>query len=97
MTTSSHDDRIIATPRDDIAAPRHDASRLMAHPRAGLSSGTQSAAGFLDDGTRRMYRGVTIQGQRKARLLGREIKKQPLAAMLVMLVAGYIGGRLLSR
>jgi hypothetical protein len=97
MSTTGTLDPVLAMLKDDIAALKRDVTKLLAHTKASVADGTQSAAGFLDDGTRRLYRGAAEEGGRAVSRIGDEVRKQPVAAVLLVLVAGYIGGRLLSR
>jgi hypothetical protein len=42
-------------------------------------------------------RNVVAEDERSAKALRRQIEAQPLAALLIALGVGYIGGRVLSR
>jgi ElaB/YqjD/DUF883 family membrane-anchored ribosome-binding protein len=83
--------------RDDVQALKHDVTSLLEHLKTEVTNGAQCAASHLDDGSRRLYRGVSTEGGRAAKALGQQIEKQPLLAALIALGLGYLGGRLLSR
>jgi ElaB/YqjD/DUF883 family membrane-anchored ribosome-binding protein len=97
MTMAGDADTTLTRLMDDIAALKRDVTGLLSHLRSGVSDGTQSAGEYLDESTRRLYRGAAKEGERTAKMIGEEVRKQPLAAVLIVLAAGYLAGRLLSR
>lgn len=82
---------------DDVAALKRDVASLVAHLKSGATNGAQSAAEGLDAGARRLYAGVTAEGEHSLKAISAQIEARPMAALLVALGVGYLGGRLLAR
>jgi len=97
MSITSNQAADLTTLQDDIATLKRDVASLVEHLKLGASNGAQRTVNRIDDGSRRLYRDVTAEAGRTAKALGRRIEKEPILALLVVLGAGYIGGRLLSR
>jgi hypothetical protein len=87
----------LAALRDDLTMLKRDVTGLVEHLKSGAANGVQNAADILDDGARRFGRNVAAEGEHSAKALRRQIEAQPLAALLIALGVGYIGGRVLSR
>ena len=97
MSASIKNDPDFAALHDDVTALRRDVSSLVAHLTAGATTTAQTAAGQIDEGARRLYRGVVAEGEASVNAIGRQIEEQPLVAILIAVGLGYIGGRLLPR
>lgn len=97
MNASSTNEPDLAILQSDIAALKRDVTSLVEHLKVGATNGAHSAADYLDDGARRLYRNVAAEGQRSAKVVGQQIEDHPLATLLIALGVGYIGGRFLSR
>lgn len=97
MTASSQTTPDLASLQSDIAAVKRDITSLVEHLKLGTANGAHTAVDYLDDGARRLYRNVSAEGQRSAKIVGGQIEDHPLAALLIALGVGYIGGRILSR
>ena len=97
MSASLKSDPDFAALHDDVAALRRDVASLIAHLSGGATSTAQAAAEHIDEGARRLYRGVVAEGEASVNAIGRQIEEQPLVAILIAVGLGYIGGRLLPR
>ena len=97
MATSNNSDTDLSALRDDITALKRDVTGLVEHLTAGATNSVQSAAEQVDDGAHRLYRTVAAEGERSAKVIGREIEAHPLLTLLIALGLGYIGGRTLPR
>ena len=97
MNASSKSEPDLAVLQDDLATLKRDVASLIEHLKTGATNGAHSAAEYLDDGARRLYRNVAAEGQRSAKVIGEQVEEHPLAALLIALGVGYIGGRFLSR
>ena len=97
MSGPEKSDPGIAGLQNDISSLKRDVASLIDHLRVGATTGAQSAAEHLDDSAHKMCRGVAAEGDRAAKLIYQQIEEQPLAALLIALGIGYVGGRLLSR
>jgi ElaB/YqjD/DUF883 family membrane-anchored ribosome-binding protein len=97
MSASNDDNPDLAALRDDLAMLKRDVTGLIEHLKSGAANGVENAADHLDDGARRLSRNVAAEGERSAKALGRQVEAQPLAAILIALGVGYVGGRVLSR
>ncbi len=90
-------DPSIASLQNDIAALKRDMASLIDHLKTTASNSASEAAGRIDEGAREIYRTVSTEGCRAARMMEKSIEDQPLVALCVALGIGYIGGRLLTR
>lgn len=97
MNASSTNEPDIAALQSDIAALKRDVTSLVEHLKSGATTGAHNAADYLDDSAKKLYHDVAAEGQRTAKALGKQIEDYPLAALLIALGIGYIGGRFLSR
>lgn len=97
MSASSHADTDLATLRDDFSVLKRDLATLIEHMKASAANGTQSAAAQIDGGTRDALRGAAALSERGLKVLGDEVEKQPVAALLLVMALGFVGGRLLAR
>ena len=57
----------------------------------------QSAVNQIDEGAQTLYRSVSAEGCKAMKAVSNQVEQQPLAALLIALGVGYIGGRFLSR
>ena len=87
----------LATLQSELTALKRDVASLVEHLTAGASKAAQGAAEQIDDGARRLYRNVTENGDRSIKAIGAQVEAQPLAALLIAIGFGYLGGRLLTR
>jgi len=97
MSAQSTEAQSLATLQDDMIALKRDVTSLLQHLQQGATDGAQSTVEHLDHATRAVYRNLTDSGVRSAKEIGRQVEAKPVAAILVALGIGYIGGRLLSR
>ena len=82
---------------NDVAALKRDFSSLLEHLKLTATNGANGAADQIDDGARRLYRNVAAEGSRSFKVIGTQIEERPLAALLIALGIGFLGGRMLSR
>ncbi len=94
-TTNSEAD--INALRDDLAALKRDVANLIEHFSSSATTNAQNAASQIDEGVRQFYSDATAKGGETAKLVGKQIEEQPIAALLIALGLGYITGRVLSR
>jgi len=97
MNASSPTTPDLAALQSDIAAVKRDVTSLIEHLKLSTANSAHNAADYLDEGARRLYHNVAAEGQRSAKIVGHQIEDHPLAALLIALGVGYIGGRILSR
>ncbi len=82
---------------NDVAALKRDFGSLLEHLKLSANSGAQDAADQIDDGARRIYRSVAAGSGRASSAIGSKVEERPLAAVLIALGIGFLGGRMLSR
>ena len=82
---------------NDVAALKRDFGNLLEHLKLSASNGASGAADQIDDGARRIYRSVAAEGSRASSAIGTHVEERPLAALLIALGIGYLGGRMQSR
>lgn len=97
MSTTNTTEADFATLRDDLAGLKSDVAALLGHMKADAGTGAQAAADKVNDGARRLLDTATDQGGASINAISRQIEAQPLAALLIAVGIGWIGGRLLSR
>ena len=97
MTIMNNSETSLATLSDDLNAVKRDVAALMDHLKSGAKSGAQSAIDQVDGSAREFYRNAAKQSQKSANLISNQIEEQPLAALLIAVALGYVGGRLMSR
>ena len=83
--------------QNDMTALKRDVASLVQHLTSGASKGAQDAASQIDDGARRLYRTAAAEGDRSLKAIGAQVEAQPIAALLIAVGLGYLGGRLLTR
>ena len=93
-TTSSND---LAALQNDMAALKRDVASLVQHLANGATKSAQDAASQIDDGARRLYRTAAAEGDRSIKAISAQVEAQPVAALLIAVGLGYLGGRLLTR
>ena len=97
MSISSNAERTLASFQDDLGVLRRDLATLVGHVKDGAANGAGNVTAQLDDGAHRLYRNVAAGGNRSAKAVSKQIVDQPVAAVLIALGLGYLGGRFLSR
>ena len=93
-TTNSND---LAALQADMTALKRDVASLVQHLATGASKSAQDAAAQIDDGARRLYRTAAAEGDRSIKAISAQVEAQPVAALLIAVGLGYLGGRLLTR
>ncbi len=100
MTTAAEKSDIAAI-SEDVAALKRDIAALMEHLKAGVVGGTAGAArqatAEIGEEAARLYAKLAAEGARSAQSIGRHVEEQPVTALLVAFILGFVGGRLLSR
>lgn len=91
------DSNDLAALQADMSALKRDVASLVQHLATGATKSAQDAAAGIDEGARRLYRGAAAEGDRSIKALSAQVEAQPLAALLIALGLGYLGGRLLTR
>lgn len=97
MLSSTKSEPDLATLQADIADLKRDLASLVEHLKVGAANGAQGAVDQLEMGARRLYGSLAAETERSAAAVTRQIDEQPVAALLIALGIGYIGGRLMSR
>ena len=97
MSLSTKDEHDLATLQGDITALKQDLAKLVEHLKLGAANGTQGAVDHLEAGARHLYGTIASEAERSAAAVSHQIDKQPVAALLIALGVGYVGGRLMSR
>nr|WP_316656060.1 hypothetical protein [uncultured Gellertiella sp.] len=97
MATSNTTENDIAALREDLASLRQDLSSLVSNLKSEAVSGVSKTASQIDDNVQALYRSALDNGGEGARQISKRIEDHPLLAILVVLGAGYLGGRAMSR
>jgi len=97
MSSTINTDQTLAALQADVASLKQDVTNLLSHLRSGAAGTAQAAAAQIDQGAQTLYRNAAAGGERSLKALGQQIEEQPLLALLILLGAGYVGGRLLTR
>ncbi len=97
MATANTPESALVTLQDDIGALKRDVTSLLAHLQRDASTTARSAAAQLDDGAHRAYRSLASSGTRSIEQVGKRVEARPVAALILALGIGYLGGRFLSR
>ena len=97
MTASIKTEPTFASLQDDLIVLKRDVATLIEHAKTGAASGAESVVTRLDDGAHRLYREAAAGGTKSVQAVSRKIVEQPIAALLIALGAGYLGGRFRSR
>lgn len=95
MANTSNDD--IAALREDLNNLRQDLASLVSNLKADATKNMSRTASNLDDNVQALYRSALNSGEESARQLTKTIEDHPLLAIMLVLGAGYLGGRVLSR
>lgn len=95
MANSSSDD--IAALREDLNSLRQDLSSLISNLKTDAAKNMSRGASQLDENMQAFYRSALNTGEEQAKQLGKKIEDHPLLAIMLVLGAGYLGGRMLSR
>ena len=86
----------LASLQSDMAALRRDMASMIEHLTAGADKTAHDAAGQIDDSARKLYRNVAENSDRSLKAIEAQVEAQPLAALLIAIGLGYLGGRLLA-
>ncbi len=97
MSASTTIEPNLAALQADIASLKQDVSSLIEHLKLGVTNGAENVAERLDAGAQRLYRTLADEGERSVKVIGQKVEEQPIAALLIALGVGYIGGRLMSK
>ncbi len=97
MAAATTPETTLASLQDDIGALKRDVTSLLAQLQRDASTTARSAAAQLDDTAHRAYRSLADGSTRSILQVGKQVEAQPVAALLLALGIGYLGGRLLSR
>ncbi|MBB4062897.1 hypothetical protein [Gellertiella hungarica] len=95
MANSTSDD--IAALREDLNSLRADLASLVSNLKSDATRGMSRGANQFDENMQALYRSALNSGEEHARQIGRKIEDHPLLAIMLVLGAGYLGGRMLSR
>lgn len=97
MASNNSTENDIAALREDLASLRQDLASLVSNLKSDATKGVSRTASQLDDNVQALYRSALDGGEQSARQIGRQIEEHPLLAILLVLGAGYLGGRALTR
>lgn len=97
MAEATTTENTLVTLKDDINALKRDVTSLLEHLQRDASTTARSAAAQLDDSAHQAYRSLADSGTRSIEKVCKQVEAQPVAALLLALGIGYLGGRLLSR
>ncbi len=97
MASNNSTDTDISALREDLASLRQDLSSLVSNLKAEATRGVSKTASQLDDNVNALYRTALNGGGESAKQISKQIEDHPLLAILLVLGAGYLGGRALSR
>ncbi len=97
MSGSNSSSSDIEQLKQDLTALKADVASLVGHLTAGATAGVESAVNQIDEGAQTLYRSVSAEGCKAMKAVSNQVEQQPLAALLIALGVGYIGGRFLSR
>ncbi len=87
----------LAALQNDMAALKRDVASLVQHLTDSAAKSAQDTASQIDDGARRLYRTAAAEGDRSLKAISAQVEAQPIAALLIAVGLGYLGGRLLTR
>lgn len=87
----------IAALREDLASLRQDLASLVSNLKSDATKGASRAVSQIDDNLKDVYRAALNNGEQSARQISKQIEDHPLLAIMLVLGAGYLGGRALSR
>lgn len=95
MANSSSDD--IAALREDLNSLRQDLASLVSNLKSDAARNMSRGASQFDENLQAFYRSAMSSGEEQARQITRKIEDHPLLAIMLVLGAGYLGGRLFNR
>ncbi len=94
MSTTDTD---LAALRDDFAGLKRDVLSLMENLKSDATVRARVASGQVSDGAQQIFDTVSAGSDWSAKAIGEKVEAQPVAALLIALGIGYIGGRVLFR
>ncbi len=97
MASNSSVENDIAALREDLTSLRQDLASLVSSLKANAADNMSRTASQLDDNVQAIYRSALNSGEQSAKQISKQIEDHPLLAIMLVLGAGYLGGRLMSR
>lgn len=94
MASNSSIENDIASLREDLALLRSDLSSLVSSLKADAASNVSRTASKIDENVQDIYRSALKSGEQSAQQISRQIEEHPLLAIMLVLGAGYLGGRM---
>src|ERR1700722_4512761 len=97
MSASMDSDPDIALFREDLVILKRDVASLIEHIKGGATNNVQIATNQIERRVRSLRQEAGVQGERSAQAVRVLTEKQPLVALIIAVVIGYVGARVLRR